>query len=111
MFQDLATRKMIGQARVKDGLYMLGVQGSSSNSHPLSFISVNSNKDDVWNHHRRLRHLSCKTFSYMFPSLFTNLNVEQFHCEICEFAKHHRVPFLISDSRSMSLFHIIHSDI
>jgi hypothetical protein len=111
IFQDLATGKMIGQARVKDGLYMLGMQGSSSNSHPLSFISVNSNKDDIWNHHRRLGHLSFKTLSHMFPSLFKNLNVEQFHCEICEFAKHHRVPFPISDSRSMSPFHIIHSDI
>jgi hypothetical protein len=90
---------------------MLGMQGSSSNSHPLSFISVNSNKDDVWNHHRCLGHLSFKTLSHMFPSLLKNLNVEQFHCEICEFAKHHRVPFPISDSRSMSPFHIIHSDI
>jgi hypothetical protein len=47
----------------------------------------------------------------MFPSLFKNLKVEQFHCEICEFAKHYRVPFPISDSRFMSQFHIIHSDI
>jgi hypothetical protein len=111
IFQDLATGRTIGQARVKDGLYMLGVQGSSSNSPSLSFISVNSNKTDVWNHHRRLGHLSFKTLRNMFPSLFKNLDVEQFHCEICEFAKHHRVPFPISDSRSVSPFTIIHSDI
>jgi len=111
IFQDLATGRTIGQARVKDGLYMLEVQGSSSNSPSLSFISVNSNKTDVWNHHCRLGHLSFKTLRNMFPSLFKNLDVEQFHCEICEFAKHHRVPFPTSDSRSVSPFTIIHSDI
>jgi len=110
IFQDLATWRTSGQA-VKDGLYMPGVQGSSSNSPSLSFISVNSNKTDVWNHHRRLGYLSFKTLRNMFPSLFKNLDVEQFHCEICEFAKHHRMLFPISDSRSMSQFTIIHSDI
>jgi len=90
---------------------MLEVQGSSSISPFLSFILVNSNKTDVWNHHCRLVHLSFKTLRNMFPSLFKNLDVEQFHCEICEFAKHHRVPFPISDSRYVSPFSIIHSDI
>ena len=90
---------------------MLGVQGSSSISPFLSFILVNSNKTDVWNHHCRLVHLSFKTLRNMFPYLFKNLDVEQFHCEICEFAKHHRVPFPISDSRYVSPFTIIHSDI
>jgi hypothetical protein len=111
IFQDLAMGRTIGQAKVNDGLYMLGVQGSSSNSPSLSFISVNSNKTDVWNHHRRLGHLSFKTLRNMFLSLFKNLDVEQFHCEICEFAKHHRVPFPISDSRFVSPFTIIHSNI
>jgi len=90
---------------------MLEVQGSRSNSLSLSFISVNSNKTDVWNHHCRLGHLSFKTLRNMFPSLFKNLDVEQFHCEICEFTKHHRVSFPISDSRYVSPFTIIHSDI
>jgi len=90
---------------------MLGVQGSNSNSPSLSFISVNSNKIDIWNHHRRLGHLSCKILRNMLPSLFKNLDVEQFHREICEFTKHHKILFLISDSRSVSPFTIIHSDI
>jgi hypothetical protein len=76
IFQDLATGRTIGQASVKDGLYMLGVQGNSSNFPSLSFISVNSNKTDVWNHHCRLGHLSFKTLRNMFPSLFKNLDVE-----------------------------------
>ena len=47
----------------------------------------------------------------MFPSLFENLDVQNFHCEIYEFAKHHKVPFPSSESRSMSLFSTIHFDI
>ena len=111
IFQDLATGRMIGQAKVKDGLYILGIQSSSSNHSPLPFISVNSNKDDVWNHHRHLGHPSFKTLKKMFSSLFKKFDIGQFHCEICEFTKHHRVSFLLSDSRSLSPFTIIHSDI
>jgi hypothetical protein len=111
IFQCLSTGRTIGQARVKDGLYVFGIQSSSSNLFSLSFISVNSNKDDIWNHHRHLRHPSFKTLKKMFLSLFKNLNVEQFYCEIYEFAKHYKVSFPLNDSRSLSPFTIIHYDI
>ena len=47
----------------------------------------------------------------MFPSLFKNIDVEFFHCEVCEFAKLHRVSFPLSNTRSLSPFSLIHSDI
>ena len=91
---------------------MLRVQGSSRTLLLYhSFQSILSNKDDVWNHHRCLGHLSFKTLKNMFPSLFKNLDVEQFHCEIYEYAKHYRMPLPLNDSRSVSPFTIIHSDI
>jgi len=111
IFQDLSTGRTIGQARVKYGLYVCGIQSSSSNLFSLSFISVNSNKDDIWNLHRYLEHPSFKTLKKMFLSLFKNLNVEQFYCEICELAEHHRMSFPLNDSRSLSSFTIIHYDI
>ena len=47
----------------------------------------------------------------MFLSLFKHFNVEQFYCEICDFAKHHRLSFSLNDSRSLSPFTIIHYNI
>ena len=47
----------------------------------------------------------------MFPSLFKNLESEEFHCDVCEFAKHTRTSFPISNKRSSYPFHLIHSDI
>ena len=37
--------------------------------------------------------------------------MESIHCDICEFAKHRRVPFLISNNRTFIPFSLIHSDI
>ena len=47
----------------------------------------------------------------MFLHLFQGLDISEFHCETCEFAKHIRVSFPISNKRSSHPFHLIHSDI
>ena len=47
----------------------------------------------------------------MFPTLFKGLDIQPFHCDICEYAKHTRVSFLISNKRSSFPFFLIHSDI
>ena len=46
----------------------------------------------------------------MFPLLFKNVDVDTFHCDVCEFAKH-RVSFPLSNKRSSFPFALIHSDI
>lgn len=75
-----------------------------------SFLS-SSNKDAIWLHHFRLGHPSFAVLQIMFPSLFKGLNIRTFHCDICEYAKHTRVSFPISNKRSSSPFYLIHSDI
>ena len=47
----------------------------------------------------------------MFPTLFKGLDIQSLHCDICEYAKHTRVSFPISNKRSSSRFFLIHSDI
>ena len=76
----------------------------------VSFFS-SSNKDVIWLHHRRLGHLTFPALQIMYPSLFMGLDVQSLHCEICGYAKHTRVSFPISNKRSSSPFHLIHSDI
>lgn len=77
----------------------------------LSLLSINSNKDKIWNYHCCLGHPAFKILERMFHSLFKNIDVEFFHCEACEFAKHHRVPFPLNNTISLSPFSLIHSDI
>ena len=80
------------------------------NNLSVSFLS-HSNKDIIWLHHLRLGHPSFRVLKVMFPSLFKGLDIADFHCDICEFAKHTRVSFPISNKRSSHPFHLIHSDI
>ena len=47
----------------------------------------------------------------MFPTLFKGLDIADFHCDVCEFAKHTRVSFPINNERSLHHFHLIHSDV
>lgn len=42
---------------------------------------------------------------------FKEIDVENFHCEICEFAKHHYASFPISNKNASIHFSLIHSDI
>ena len=57
------------------------------------------------------RCLSFRTFKFIFPTLFTRLSVDRFHCDICEYAKNKRTNFPISKSRSLAPFHLVHSDV
>ena len=47
----------------------------------------------------------------MFPLLFKNIDVDTFHYDVCEVAKHHHVSILLSNKRSSFPFALIHNDI
>jgi len=47
----------------------------------------------------------------LFPSLFSKLDVASLNCEVCEIAKHKRVPFLVSNNMSIFPFYLIHIDV
>lgn len=80
------------------------------NNFSLSFLS-SLNKEAIWLHHFRFGHPSFRVLNVMFPSLFKGLNITDFHCDVCELAKHTRVSFPISNKRSLHPFELIHSDI
>ena len=46
----------------------------------------------------------------LFTLLFKGLDVREFHYDVCEFAKHKRVSFSLSNKSSLP-FTLIHSDI
>ncbi|XP_071902713.1 uncharacterized protein [Coffea arabica] len=90
--------KRIGLAKEHDGLYYLDASSQPEfGKSALSTLSSPSNKDVIWLHHRCLGHVSFSALKIMFPSLFKGFDVQSFHCDICEYAKHTRVPFPISN--------------
>ena len=56
---------------------------------------------------------SCVFFhiKIMFSTLFKGLNIQSFHFNICEYAKHTHTSFLIINKRSSSPFFLIHNGI
>ena len=100
---------MIGLAKEQNGTYYtLGHQ----TSHPyIFFLSTTlSIKKKIWLQHCRLGHPSFRTLKIVFTSLFKKLDVESFHCNVCEPAKHKCSTFLTNDDkRSLEPFHLIHS--
>ena len=61
--------------------------------------------------HRRLGHLSFGHLKKLQPQLYSGLSNLDFHCEVCELAKSHRIPYLPSLHKSLEPFAVIHSDV
>ena len=104
VFQDKDLGRMIGRAREQDGLYYLETSSPNRLSHSFSSESVSTNKEKIWLHHNRLGHPSFRVIEILFPSLFKSLSVENFHCEVCELAKHKRIPFQLVIKEVLFLF-------
>ena len=73
--------------------------------------NYNSFFPKIWLQRKHLKHPHFSVLKSMFPYLFSNLSVESFHCNVCEFAEHHHVIFHPSAIKSVEPFPPIHSDI
>lgn len=100
---------MIGHAREQcKRLYLEAPsQSSITKGQTTLFICFKTSIfQSVWLHHRRIGHPSYSVVKSMFSSLSQGLDVENFHCDVCELAKHNHVPFLTSKKKLCSfLFH------
>nr|KYP54945.1 Retrovirus-related Pol polyprotein from transposon TNT 1-94 [Cajanus cajan] len=111
ILQDKKSGRTIGHAREWNGLYYMENLNLPIESHSLISESTITSKEKVQLIHCRLGHPSFRVIKLLFPSLFKNLNLESFHCEACELAKHKRVPFPISNKLSTSPFYLVHTDV
>ncbi|XP_019438974.1 PREDICTED: uncharacterized protein LOC109344676 [Lupinus angustifolius] len=108
--QEPHSLSMIGAAKLKGCLYVL--TQSSKKNFESHHVNVYTGYDDsnVW--HSRLGHLSHKKMTIMqsvFPSIKCNKSLDP--CEICHLAKHKKLPFNDSSSKSQSMFDLVHVDI
>ncbi|WVZ24536.1 hypothetical protein V8G54_003080 [Vigna mungo] len=109
ILQDKNLGRTIGHAREWNDLYYMEDLNLPNKS--LISKSTMTNKEKAQLYHCRLGHPSFQVIKLLFPSLFKNLNVESLHCEVCEFAKHKRVPFPISNKMSPFPFSLVHTDV
>ena len=100
IFQDITTKKKIGEGFFLNGLYYL-----SKKPKALQVSFSNASDHHIW--HQRLAHPSEKVLSILFPTL----SQESKQCEVCHLSKFARLPFNSSVSRACKPFEIVHSDI
>ena len=119
-FQELDSGRMIGNAEICSGLYLLkGDTPLRRQTQNASCVSLKSqsildscvNKDNevmLW--HYRLGHPNFIYLEKLFPSLFINKTPKFFNCKICQLAKHTRSSYPSLSYTPSHPFAMIHSD-
>jgi Integrase core domain/GAG-pre-integrase domain len=98
IFQDLLTKEKIGEGYLENSLYFFSTNKSCFNAKKNDLY-------EVW--HKRMGHPSDKILKLI-------VNVSQNYCsnyEVCSLAKHTKLSFCNSNSKSNKKFELIHSDI
>lgn len=113
VFQDIVTRKILGYGIRQGKLYYLDLtEGGGAKFNQANQVSSEDRaRTIIWLWHRRLGHLSFGYLKKLQPHLFSSFNDLDFHCNTCELAKNHRVPYLPSLNKSSEPFAVIHSDV
>lgn len=77
----------------------------------LTINLVTSNKSRICLQHYCHGHPPFSFINIIFLLLFENVSIENFHCDLCEFATHHRELFPLSSIKYVEPFSLIHSDV
>ncbi|PKU86178.1 Retrovirus-related Pol polyprotein from transposon TNT 1-94 [Dendrobium catenatum] len=105
--KDPTTNHILLRGQARHGLYPIFTESPSPNT---ALVAVSST-ESLW--HRRLGHPSYRVLQklqkYVSPQL--SFVSSSFHCNACELAKSHKLPFTSSISRSSSVLQLIHSDV
>ena len=112
-FQDRNLGRLIGSARMVNGLYYFD-DDLSSNKTTQGYgcsISSLSAREQIMLWHFRLGHPSFSYLKHLFRNLFKNLDCSSFQCESCYLSKSHRTTYLTKPYRASKPFYLIHSDV
>ncbi|XP_052477253.1 uncharacterized protein LOC128032616 [Gossypium raimondii] len=105
----LPSWRMIGTAKAQHGLYTMDnpVQHFIFPQHPVTAVSTSS--PDLWHHH--LGHISDSRLKLLTDSIPSLTLFDNSACKTCHFAKHKKLSFPVSQTRSNNIFDLIHVDI
>ena len=123
-----ASRKVLFQGILENGLYKVSssITHSSSSATPsssaptsvfttqLSFTPAQAfiaqlNNPILW--HNKLRHPTSNVVSQVMQSFNLKFSKSSDLCSSCQLAKSHRLPFVLSESKAMKPFNLVHSDL
>ena len=112
-FQNLISKRMIDIVRHNRGLYLLYDDASFSSISRMSLLSsyFTTSKKDLMLWHFRLGHSNFKYMKYLFPHLFSKVDVSSLTCDVCIKAKQHRVSFPLHPYKPTRPFTLVHSDV
>lgn len=112
VFQEQTSGKMIGSAKLKDGLYYFVDEDSENKkAHGYSSVSSTSVMDQVILWHNRLGHPSFAYLQKLLPQLFNDIESSKFVCEHCILAKSHKSSYPSKTYVPSKPFSLIHSDV
>ncbi|XP_062012908.1 uncharacterized protein LOC133729407 isoform X1 [Rosa rugosa] len=103
--KDILTQRILGYGVRRGKLYYLDLtETGKKQKHLLGQANqinrVENVKEAVWLWHRRLGHLSFSYLKKLQPHLFSVVSDLDFHCDICELAKSHRISYSPSLNKS-----------
>jgi hypothetical protein len=107
LFQELGTGKRLGTESLREGLYYLDKDTSPVVAAALSRTPL----DELLLLHRRLGHIPFATLGQAYPSLYDKVCKDNLVCDACEYGKHIRSSYVISDNRSTIPLQTIHCDV
>jgi GAG-pre-integrase domain len=99
IFQELTSKRLIGEGFCENGLYFLNKEKYIFNTKNEKELST------LW--HNRIGHPSDK----ILKSIFDFKGLDSSNCEIYKLGKHTRLPFDSSNYKSKKSFELIHSDV
>ncbi|KAL0556045.1 hypothetical protein IC582_004550 [Cucumis melo] len=109
----MSSERTIGIARHSRGLYILDDDSSCSSLSRVSLLSsyFSTSGQDCMLWHFRLGHPNFTYMQYLFPYLFSKLDVSSLSCDVCIRAKQHRVSFPSQPYKPTQPFILVHSDV
>ncbi|KAL0545260.1 hypothetical protein IC582_020410 [Cucumis melo] len=112
-FQGLSLGRTIGTVRHSKRFYILDDDTSCSSLSRISLLSsyFSTSEQDCMLWHFRLGHANFTYMQYLFPHLFSKLDVSFLSCDVCIQAKQHRVSFPTQPYKPTQSFTLIYSDV
>ncbi|RVX10523.1 hypothetical protein CK203_016994 [Vitis vinifera] len=115
--KDLSWKQVLLQCQLDRGLYKVSSSDSTaSSSGPLFCTSINPSAFVVWKKncrlwHSHLGHLADPTVNRVLQLFNEPPIISNSVCESCQTAKSHRLPFVVSNSRAIKSFSLLHIDL
>jgi transposase InsO family protein len=106
--QDILTGETLGRGSKRDGLYYLDSVLGTAYSTKSDSVKL---REKVWLWHKRLGHPSFGYMRKLSPTLFSDLDNENFVCETCIKAKSHRTTYHLSTNKCLHPFDLVHTDV